>query len=273
MQGTDRWQAPQGTLGAITAEAHLRVEALSSRRHELDRLAAGSSKPPSLRDALRGPFVAVIAEVKRRSPSLGVINARLDAGRQAGAYAAGGARAVSVLTEPKHFGGSEDDLRDVARLAALPALKKDFHVDPLQVVEARALGASGILLIARAIDPGLFVTLVGMAFAMEVEPVVEVRTRAELDRALDAGARVIGVNSRDLETLVIDATVVSQLAPLIPRECIAIAESGIRDVAGVQAAALTGIDAVLVGSSISASPTPEVAVRSLTTVRRRDRND
>lgn len=256
------------------AEAYERVDRLRSDRAlvaALERDAANTELPPSFRAALRQPMVSVIAEVKRRSPSKGSINPSLTAAAQAAAYALGGAAAVSVLTEPVHFGGSLDDLREARATVAVPLLRKDFHVDELQLLEARAAGASAALLIARALPPDTLHRLVASAFSMEVEPLVEVRSTVELERAVAAGARVIGVNNRDLETLQIEPEVGDTIVRLVPAECIAIAESGVKGLADVERAATAGADAVLVGSSVSASADPMGAVKGLTGVPRSGR--
>lgn len=213
----------------------------------------------------------MLAEVKRRSPSKGAIAEGLDAVEQAGAYAAGGAAGVSILTEPAHFGGSIDDLRDVRRSVKLPALKKDFHVAAVQLIEARALGASAALLIARALAPAKLAELIRVGQALDLELLVEVRDEAELERSLAEGATMIGVNNRDLETLVIDPDTSIRLIPLIPSHVVAIAESGVRTRADVERYASVGADAVLVGSSLSASADPVAATRALAGVPRVDR--
>ena len=223
-------------------------------------------------EALRRVDVAVIAEVKRRSPSKGSINPTISAPVQARSYAEGGAAAISVLTEPEHFGGSSADLRKVRAAVRIPVLKKDFHVDPLQAVEARAIGASAMLLIARALGPGALETMVRAARDAGVEPLIEVRDEAELERALTAGTDMIGVNNRNLETLVIEAGTATRLIPLIPAGIVAVAESGVSQRADVDAVAAAGADAVLVGSAISAAPDPRDAVRRLVGVRRVSRD-
>lgn len=271
MQAFSQWAPPGGTLGRIVAEAHDRVAALRQRAGELAELAAAAPQGPSMAEALRAGDVGVIAEVKRSSPSRGLINARLDAAGQARAYAAGGARGISVLTEPKHFGGSATDLAAVRAAVDVPALRKDFHVDPLQLVEARALGASAVLLIARALDPESLATMADAAHDLGLEVLVEVRDERELERALRTGARLIGVNNRNLETLAIDLEATDRLVPSIPRDRIAVAESGIVTPADVERAAAAGADAVLVGSSISAAVDPTAATRALAGVKRRPR--
>lgn len=246
-----------------------RVVALRARRAELEAALAGAPPTRGFAAALEGDRVRVIAEVKRRSPSKGTINAGLDAPAQALAYEAGGAGAISVLTEPLHFSGSNHDLETVRGHVGIPLLKKDFHVDDVQVFEARILGASGVLLIARALEPAVLPRLVSTAHAVGLDALVEVRDRDELHRAIDAGARVIGVNCRDLETLAVDASVAETLIPGIPRGVVAVWESGVATAADVERAAAVGADAVLVGSAVSAAPDPAAAVRALAGVPRR----
>lgn len=260
-----------GTLGGIVAEARLRADALERQRHTLEKLCDSVASGPSLEAALRQKSVALLAEIKRRSPSKGTIAEGLDAVTQARAYAAGGAAAVSVLTEPEHFGGSVDDLLSVRRDVSLPALKKDFHVAPIQLVEARALGASAALLIARAISPEQLAELMRVGRDLGLELLVEVRDEAELERSLSGGATMIGVNNRDLETLLIEPDTAIRLIPLIPAHVIAVAESGVSARADVERYAASGADAVLVGSSLSAASDPTAATRALAGVPRRDR--
>jgi indole-3-glycerol phosphate synthase len=258
-------------LGKIVHEAERRAGALERRRDELERLCDSVPTGPSLRDALQRPSVGLLAEVKRRSPSKGAIAEGLDTVAQARAYAAGGAIGVSVLTEPAHFGGSNADLLAVRRDVSLPALKKDFHVAPVQLLEARALGASAALLIARALSPERLAELMRVGRELALELLVEVRDEAELERALSEGATMIGVNNRDLETLLIDADTAIRVIPLIPAHVGAVAESGIRTRADVERYAGVGADAVLVGSSLSAAPDPASATRALAGVSRRSR--
>jgi indole-3-glycerol phosphate synthase len=235
---------------------------------ELRDRARDVAAAPSFARALERADVAVIAEVKRCSPSKGVINAGIDASAQALAYARGGAAALSILTEPSEFGGSPDDLSDARRATALPTLKKDFHVQPIQVLEARAIGASALLLIARALPSDTLRALADYARELGVEVLVEVRSEPELEDAIAIDHAVIGVNSRDLETLIIDRDITSRLIAQIPGDRIAIAESGVSARPDVERAAAAGADAVLVGSSISASPDPVSAVAALTGVAR-----
>lgn len=234
-------------------------------------MAAARQPVPSLRLALRKEAVAVIAEMKRRSPSKGTLNNALNAG-QSVLFERGGAAAISVLTEPDFFGGSIDDLVAVRSAVALPLLKKDFHIDVSQLIEARNARASAVLLIARALSPEELPWLMDAARNLELETFVEVRTEQELDRALEAGAEIIGVNSRDLETLAVDDGVPTRLIPKIPPHLIAVWESGIATVEHVRRAADCGADAVLVGSALSKASDPAQLVGALSTVPRNPRH-
>ena len=268
MQANRSWTPPTGPLGRLSVASAARAEALVRQRAELASRAADAPVPPGFAAALQRGDVAVVAEVKRRSPSKGVINAGIDAGAQAASYARGGAAALSILTEPSEFGGALSDLADARRTTSVPLLKKDFHVHPVQVLEARAAGASALLLIARALAPDRLRELADTALAVGVEVLVEVRSEAELEDALGIEDAVIGVNSRDLETLLIEPAVTSRLIAMIPPHRLAIAESGIGTRGDVERVASVGADAVLVGSSISAAVDPAAAVAALTGVAR-----
>jgi len=268
VQANRSWTPPAGPLGRLSVAAAVRAQALLGREAELRAQAFDRPSPASFAAALRRDDVAVIAEVKRQSPSKGVINAGIDAGTQALAYARGGAAALSILTEPSEFGGSASDLVDASRATAIPTLKKDFHVHPVQVLEARAAGASALLLIARALPPGSLAELAGVAGDVGIEVLIEVRSESELEDAIAVEGAVIGVNSRDLETLIIEPGVTARLMAAIPAARIAIAESGVTTRADVERVATVGADAVLVGSSVSAAADPAAAVAALTGVRR-----
>jgi indole-3-glycerol phosphate synthase len=268
VQASSVWTAPTGTLGRIVAEARERAAVLRQRERELTRAAADSPPPPAFARALRADAVQIIAEVKRRSPSKGWINPKLGAAEQAGAYASGGAAAISVLTEPAHFGGTNEDLGAVRAAVELPVLKKDFHVHPVQLAEARALGASAALLIARALSPEELILMSDAARQLRLEVLIEVRDEDELHRALDAGATIVGINNRNLETLTIDPATSERLLGLVPSSVVAIAESGVSGRADVERVAARGADAVLVGSTVSAAEDPSIAVASLCGVAR-----
>jgi indole-3-glycerol phosphate synthase len=266
------WTPPGGTLGQIVAETAQRVQALLADRGALEAEAAGAAPGPSLAAALAaGGSVTVLAEVKRRSPSKGEIAPGLGAAAQARAYGAAGAAGVSILTEPLHFGGSPEDLRLVRAGLRIPILKKDFHVHPIQLLEARALGASAVLLIARAVSPSLLRELAAESSALGLEVLLEVRDEWELELAVEVGAPMIGVNNRNLETLAIDPATSARLVPRIPADRVAIAESGMRTHADVERAAGAGADAVLVGSQLSAAVDPAAELRGLLGVPRRAR--
>lgn len=271
MQAFSLWTPPVGTLGGLVAEARERARALEARAAELERAAAAAPPAPAFSAALRRADVAIIAEVKRRSPSKGWIRPGLSAVDQARAYERGGAAAVSVLTEPEHFGGSARDLTDVGAEITIPRLKKDFHVQPIQLVEAKALGASAALLIARALSPDELTAMVAAARALALEVLVEVRDVAELERALALDAPIVGINNRNLETLEMDPTTSERLLGRIPAGVVAVAESGVNGRDDVVRAARAGADAVLVGSSISAAGDAGAAVAALTGVARTGR--
>lgn len=269
------WSPPVGPLGELTARAYAAVASVRGELAELEAAAAGAPVVPGFEAALRRSDVAVIAELKKKSPSKGEINASLDVGARAVEYVGAGAAALSVLTEPTRFGGSLDDLRAVRQAvesaAVAPLLRKDFIVDRIQLLQARAAGASAALLIVRALGPGHMESLAAEARAIGLEVLLEVRDEQELARALTVDYAVIGVNNRNLETLVIDDAVSARLLPMIPKERVAVFESGVADRAGVERAAACGADAVLVGSMLSASADGAAAVRALIGVPRQPR--
>ncbi|HLB09763.1 MAG TPA: indole-3-glycerol phosphate synthase TrpC [Gemmatimonadaceae bacterium] len=267
-----QWAPPAGVLARIMAEAADRVRALSAAdRRAVEDAAARAPAAPSFAGALARDDVAIIAEVKRRSPSKGAIRESITAREQAAAFEVGGAAAISVLTEPVHFGGSLADLETARSQVRIPLLRKDFHLDAIQLYEARAVGASAALLIARALAPAKLQEMMSLADELGLEPLVEVRTEAELMLALELGARVIGINSRNLETLEVDASVPERLLRLIPNGVLTVAESGIESRSDVADRARWGADAVLVGSILSRADDPAASVRALTGVPRSPR--
>ena len=203
---------------------------------------------------------------------MGAINETLDARTQAAGFESGGAAAISILTEPHRFGGSIRDLKDAAKATQLPLLRKDFHICVEQLDEALAAAASAVLLIARALPPTELATLMAAAHARGLDAVVEVRTEGELDTAMEGGARIIGVNSRDLETLEVDERVPARLIPMIPPEILTIWESGVQSVEDVRRAANAGADAVLIGSALSRAPDAVALLRSLSGITRKVRH-
>jgi indole-3-glycerol phosphate synthase len=259
------------SLDQILASTRLELPELGRRRRALEQEAATRAAAPSLRAVLRGAEVAVVAEVKRRSPSAGVIREDLDPGARAALYAAHGAAAISVLTDRSHFGGSMDDLRAAVARVPVPVLRKDFILDELQVVEARAAGASAVLLIVRALPPDRLNALLACARGVGVEALVEVHTAAELERALAAGAEIVGVNSRDLDTFRIDVASAWELLATVPGDRVAVAESGMMGPEDVERAGAAGADAVLIGTALSTVSDPAGLLRRLSRVPRRGR--
>ena len=225
--------------------------------------AAAAPPPRDLAAALRAPGIGVIAEIKRASPSAGRI-AETDPGARAAAYERAGAAAVSVLTERTHFGGSNDDLQAARACTSLPILRKDFVVHPAQVLEARAAGADAILLITAALSDDEVQVLLAAAAGEGMAAVVEAHTARDLARAVASGARVLGVNARDLETLEVDAGRARALLADAPPDRVRILESGIGTAEDVRLAAEAGADAVLVGEALMRAPDPEAKLRELT---------
>lgn len=270
MQARIQWTAPAGALGRLTERARIRAGRLGDHRDLVEK-ASAVPPGPSFSGALKAGSVSVIAELKRRSPSKGALDDSMDAARRAQLYELGGASALSILTEPSEFAGSLEDIRVACRTTSLPLLRKDFHVHPAQMFEARAAGASAALLIVRALGPDDTRILADAAREAGLEPVFEVRDDSELAWALDARATVIGVNRRNLETLEMEDGVVEQLLPRVPQNLLAIAESGVSTRSDVENAATLGADAVLVGSALSLSTDPREAVASLIGVARERR--
>ncbi len=215
--------------------------------------------------ALRAPGVGVIAEVKRSSPSKGTLAAIADPAQLALAYESGGARMISVLTEARRFGGSLADLDAVRAAVAVPVLRKDFVFCSYQVHEARAHGADVVLLIVAALDQNTLIGLRERIESLGMTALVEVHTEDEASRALDAGARVIGVNARDLRTLNVDRSTFERIAPGLPSDIVKIAESGVRGPLDLIEYASVGADAVLVGEGLVTRADPRQAVAELVT--------
>jgi indole-3-glycerol phosphate synthase len=247
--------------------AHKRVEiAPQVRSVSLDELAQANARlprPPSFAAALRRPDgkLAVIAEIKRRSPSAGAIKEGISALEQARRYQAAGADALSVLTDEKYFGGRLDDLREVtahfrAHAPARPCIRKDFMVHPVQVLQAREAGASAILIIVRALNDDEIATLHSAAQAAGLDALFEIHHEAELERAVRHGAKIIGVNNRDLAVFKTDLGLSEKLIPLFPKHITAVSESGISTAADAARARACGAHAVLVGESLMKATNP-----------------
>jgi len=234
---------------------------------ETRRGAAGPGAPRDFEAALeagraaRG--MAVISEVKRRSPSKGDLDPDLDPGSVAAEYEAGGAACLSVLTDEAFFGGSRADLVDARAACSLPVLRKDFTVGPLDVCDARLMGADAVLLIVAALDDAELAELLALARTLALAPLVEVHDEPELDRALAVGARLVGVNQRDLRTFEVDRERALRMGERMPSGVVAVAESGIRDAADVERLGNAGYAAVLVGETLVRSSDKTSAVDAL----------
>ncbi len=245
-------------------------EDVASRQEQvpLEALREAAASVPLPVDAfavLRAPGVGVIAEVKRASPSKGQLAEIPDPAELAKEYAAGGARCVSVLTEGRWFGGSLGDLDAVRAAVTCPVLRKDFVVSTYQVHEARVHGADIVLLIVAALDQNTLMGLLDRVESLGMTALVEVHTEDEADRAMEAGARVIGVNARDLKTLEIDQAVFERIAPGLPNTIVKVAESGVRGPLDLIRYAAAGADAVLVGEGLVTQKSPRDAVAELVT--------
>jgi indole-3-glycerol phosphate synthase len=254
-------------LDDIVAGVRVDVAARMAER-PLDEVKAAAATAPAPRDALAAllaPGVGVIAEVKRRSPSKGSLATINDPAGLACEYQAGGARVISVLTEQRRFGGSLADLDSVRSRVDIPVLRKDFVVGSYQVHEARAHGADLVLLIVAALDQNTLIGLRERVESLGMTALVEVHTEDEASRALDAGARVIGVNARDLRTLNVDRSTFERIAPGLPANVVKIAESGVRGPLDLIEYAAAGADAVLVGEGLVTNSDPRQAVADLVT--------
>lgn len=213
--------------------------------------------------ALARPGRAIIAEVKKASPSRGVIRADFDPQAIAKSYAAGGARAMSVLTDAPFFQGSLVYLEAIRHVADLPLLRKDFLIDPYQVHEALAFGADAVLLICAILDDGRLAELQQVARGVGLDVLVEVHSEAEMERAAHAGATLIGINNRDLRNFVTRLEVAETLAPLAPKGAVLVAESGLKTTADLERLEAAGVRAFLIGETFMAAPDPEAALREL----------
>ena len=231
---------------------------------DLDSIARDQDPGRHFEDAIRGGEISVIAEFKRRSPSVGPIREDADPARVAAAYEEGGAAALSVLTEPQFFSGSLADLVAARAACYLPVLRKDFVIDIYQVAEARAAGADAILLIVAALpDQGLFVDLAEAAREYGLAALIEIHEAPELDAAFEVEPHLIGVNQRDLRTFEVDRSLAVRLRDEIPDDVAMVAESGIRTRADVAALEEAGVDAVLIGETLMRVPDPALAIREL----------
>ena len=209
------------------------------------------------------PHLAVIAEIKRRSPSKGDLNASLDPASLALQYQRGGASCLSVLTDDNHFGGSVSDLQLARAACSVPVIRKDFTVDARDICDARIMGADCVLLIAAVITPVELSSYLEICREVDIDALVEVHDEAELDVAMRAGATMVGVNQRDLVTFAVDQARAVRMAPLIPNNVVKVAESGVRGLDDAIALRAAGYDAILVGEHLVTSPNPEAALSDL----------
>lgn len=239
----------------------LAVRQASVRLAELKARVTDTPPPLDPMPAFRAAEVSIIAEVKRKSPSKGALADIADPARLANEYSAGGAAAISVLTEQRRFGGSLDDLESVREAVPIPILRKDFIVTPYQLWEARAYGADLVLLMAVSLDGDLLDELLGIAADLGLTALVEVHTLDELERAAAVKAELIGINARDLTTLQVDRSVFRELAPHVPTGAVKVAESGVSGPEDVAEYRQWGADVVLVGEALVRSGDPRSSVQ------------
>lgn len=259
-------------LDRIVATKRDEVRNLAGREAELEALAASAAPPRDVLGAWgQSPSISVIAEVKRRSPGAGAINTGLSPTSLARDYAAGGASAVSVLTDQTYFQGSLEDLVELKREVQIPLLRKDFVIDELQVYEARAAGADLVLLIVRILPQSLLSSLHRLVEELGMVALVEAHDEEELGRAIEVGSRLIGINNRDLNTFQTDLVVTERLSRHVPEDVLLVAESGIKCVEDVERVAAAGADAVLVGEALVRSPAPQQTVASFAAVQKQGR--
>lgn len=232
---------------------------------DLEARLSGRREDRPFNEALTRPGLSLIAEFKRRSPSAGALAPEsIDLVTQVGAYERGGAAALSVLTDERHFGGSLADLRAARAACDLPIIRKDFIVDPYQLYEAAVNGADAVLLIVAALSDGDLRALYQEARSIDLDVLVEVHDGEELERALEAGAEVIGVNNRNLDDMSVDIGTTYELMPDVPAGKTVVAESGISGREELDELDRVGVDAVLIGGALMTSPDPEAKVRELT---------
>lgn len=254
--------------GFLEKIAKIRLERLAQEKlaigHDtLEEQACNAPDAIRFQEAFFGPGIHIIAEVKKASPSKGLLKPDLDPRSIASSYEQGGAAAISVLTEEDHFQGSISVLRQVRDSVSLPILRKDFILDPYQVLEARAAGADSFLLIAALLDARDLRSLTELGRKYGMEPLVEVHDEPQLRVVLDSGAKLIGINNRDLRTFQTDLSVTTDLAKLIPDDCVTISESGIRSRKDILRLADSGVRGFLIGETLVTSNDPAVKLREL----------
>lgn len=262
---TNDFVRTQTVLDTILAHKVEEIAARKARASAATVMAAARAAPPprDMRAAVRRDTVALIAEIKRASPSRGVLSADFDPVALATTYAAHGATAISVLTDERFFGGDLTHLTAVRAAVSVPVLRKDFVLDPYQVYEARAAGADAVLLIVAALDDARLANLHALIVELGMAALVEVHDEAELARALTLGASLIGVNNRDLRTFTVALATTERLARLVPPDVALVAESGIFSADDVRRMGAVGAHAVLVGEALVTAPDVAARVREL----------
>ncbi len=257
------------TLSRITTDTRKHVEACKARRPlaEVEKAATAADAPRGFARALKSTIAAgrygLIAEIKKASPSKGLIRPDFDPPALARAYERGGATCLSVLTDEPYFQGKDEFLVQARAATRLPVLRKDFMVDPYQIVEARALGADCVLLIMACLDDALAGELARLAHRWGMDVLVEVHDAAELDRALTIDSDLVGVNNRNLKTLAVDLATTEQLAPRVPKDRVLVAESGLGSPADLLRMSKVGASAFLIGESFMRKSDVEAAVREI----------
>jgi indole-3-glycerol phosphate synthase len=260
-------------LGRIVETKMEEIDRLRGHEEELRERAGDQPPPRDFFGALADPsVVSLIAEVKRRSPASGEIRPGLEPVELARCYEAGGARAISVLTDREYFNGSLKDLARVRAAVEVPCLRKDFILDERQVWQARAAGADAILLIVRILEDARLRELQALAEELGMAALVEAHDRNEVERAVAAGARILGINNRNLDTFETDLNRTLELLDAVPHEAVLVSESGIYSGEDVSRLALRGVDAVLVGESLVRAQDPEAKARELSRFRPGPRN-
>lgn len=255
-------------LDEIVAKKQEEVAARKKKRvlRTLEKTIAAMPPARDFSEALRRE-IAIIAEIKRRSPSQGILRGEFDPARIALLYLRNGAAAVSVLTDETFFGGSDSDVATVKNAVALPILRKEFIIDPYQIAETRAIGADAVLLIASLLGEKRLRAYRQEAESLGLAALVEVHSRQELSAALASGARIIGVNNRDLRTLATDIRVSLELGPLIPPDRMAVSESGIESRHDIEELHRAGFNVFLIGGALLSAPDSEEKMRDLAGVR------